>query len=148
MEQIGIQSVLLGFLLWACVPDIRTRQIPVYLLLLSVGSGLAAECVLHMYPWPVFLGGAACGGIVLLAGWCSKWKIGAADGLLFLACGVFLGMWQVLNLMLWSFLIAAGMAVCLLVRHANRTARMPFAPCICAAQALRFVLLICSIRAG
>ena len=142
MEQFGMQMILLLFLAAAAVPDIRRKRIPLALLLACIGCGVALQAVFRIYSWPVVLGGAACGGVLLLIGWCSKWKIGAADGLLLIGSGCFLGLWQNLNLLIWSFLAAAGVGIYLLIRGKDKKIAFPFAPCVCAGEGVQLLMFL------
>ena len=148
MREIAMNLSLFGILIAASVWDIKWKQIPLWYLLAAVGAGMSLWLWLRPVALPMLAAGAACGGVLLLAGWYSGGKLGMADGLLFVAAGCHLGIWQNLNLMIWSFLIAAVTALVIWIRKKDKTLQFAFIPCICAAQGMRVFLLATGTSAG
>ncbi|WP_161601610.1 A24 family peptidase [Paenibacillus luteus] len=112
MEIVQIAAVVL-FLSIAFITDIKFQIIPNWLTLssitaafiyhLSIGGGVGTAAA-----------GAAAGFFPLLLLYLAR-GIGAGDVKLFAALGSWIGVWTVLQLMLYSILYAGAIGVCLIV---------------------------------
>ena len=135
--------VLAGFLLYmipAAVWDLKSRSVPLWYLLAGIpaGAGIALVTVLSgeaaWYAVPISL---LPGIFLLLVCWGSEKKIGAADGLMFLTAGLFLGIRSAFLLLVLSLLLSSAVSVLLLLgRKASLRTRIPFLPFMAAALLL------------
>ena len=121
-----------GWLLVSSVMDIRTRRLPVWLLVL--GSGLSAAAVLYQKSGYFDILRGVMPGLSLLAIAFATKKAGYGDGIVLSCLGMVLGGEKVLLLFgLSSFLLALCSLVLLVFRKVGRNTGMPFLPFLTAA---------------
>lgn len=131
----------MGFLGICAVYDYRTRRIPVWLFVLF---GIFGFCVRflkgNLFDLSVAAGVCTGAGIWLLGKW-TKDKIGEGDGIMLMITGLYLGVWQNLELCLTALLMTLGAAVwILLLKKGDRSTKIPFAPFLLIAYALLLLL--------
>jgi len=126
--------------------DIRFRRIPAA----SLMAGIAAAAVLQILGnlqllpdkilygsgifccdmWQLSFGGAAVGLLFLLVSKITKESLGYGDSLLILSMGIYMGLWNLLDLLCIAFFLAAVFAIILLgikkMRKKSAFAFMPF----------------------
>lgn len=133
----GMLFTLLLFI--ASFHDIRTREIPNWLPIALIGSGL-----LQFQPIQALLGLVAAGLPYLLAAVVTDEKIGGGDIKLMAACGFVLGplggMMQSIIGLTFVLLFAIGVAFRSGIRNAKQTA-LPLVPFLAAGGLLSFLLL-------
>lgn len=121
-----------GWLLVSSVMDIRTRRLPVWLLVL--GSSLSAAAVLYQKSGYFDILRGVMPGLSLLAIAFATKKAGYGDGIVLSCLGMVLGGEKVLLLFgLSSFLLALCSLVLLVFRKVGRNTGMPFLPFLTAA---------------
>ena len=101
------KTVLLLFLGAAAFMDINMRQIPVLLPAGVFAAGLILKLAFAGAIWWQILLGCVPGLVLILAGYLSRQAVGYGDGLVFIACGPFLGIINNLFLLFISLVLAA-----------------------------------------
>lgn len=124
------QRILTGTVLLGCsVTDLKCRRI-----YKAVAVGYLALALLgHVLGGMLFpidlafslLPGLAC----LVLSWVSRQSLGYGDSVLILGCGLSLGLWSCVGILLLAFFLAGVWAIGLLLfRRAGRGKEIPFAP--------------------
>lgn len=134
------KCILLGTLFLLARADLRTKELPIFWLILSSLSG--AGIYLWKQPFSLWslAGGVAVGGFLILCSAISREGIGRGDGYLFCVTGIFLGFQENMALLLTSVLLcSAGAVILLAVKRCGRRSQIPFIPFVLAAD----VLLMC-----
>lgn len=141
-----IESILFIWLLVLAVVDIRKGSFSGRNLVLTVilfSTAMAVLCFLNVKEWKMFLGGGAAGAVFLLASIVTKGAVGIGDGYILMVCGMVLGLYQVVILIILALCLASAFGILLWVRKkAGRHTKIPFAPFICVGYG---VIFICSI---
>lgn len=125
MSQVGC-LLYLGSL---SVMDIRSKRLPIWML--AVGGILAVGFQLLWRGIPVSLtvAGGATGIVFLAVSKVTEEAFGYGDSILIGVLGVYLGFWNLLCLLVVTFLFASGAAMVALVRKKfRRKTVMPFVP--------------------
>lgn len=111
------------------VEDIRKRRIPVWLLGISAVSALVYQGIEREIPAVLWLSGAAVGIIFLIISKVTEEALGYGDSVLIGILGIYLGIWQLICLLVTAFFLAALYAVIIMMRHKFRKkAAFPFVP--------------------
>ncbi len=123
------QILGLGILLALSIVDLRRRCLPAAVLILcGTGAILGQLGFRHTDPW-LILGGVLTGGFFLLLSRMTRQGIGYADSLLIMILGIYLGLWQLMEVLAGAFFLLLLAAVPLLaVRHMSRNCTLPFLP--------------------
>lgn len=122
-------AVLLGGLAVLAYRDWKEKQIYIYIPFLLGIVGLTLHLFLHKNSMADILAGIGVGAVFILISWIGKGCIGAGDGTVLMATGIFLGFWGNLQLIFVAFLLAAVAAVILLItKRKGRKDSMPFIP--------------------
>ena len=130
------QGVWIVYLTCLSLIDIRTRKIPIWLL--SAGGVMA----IVMQIWkslkgasisPILIVSGATVGIVFLGiSKITREAFGYGDGIVILILGICLGLWDLLIVLMISFLGASLIAILLLVWNKGaKKQSMPFIPFLC-----------------
>lgn len=138
------KEVVIVFLGICTVFDIRKKEIPLILagagMMAAVGLTIwrignetifAAQILLSLLPGLFFL----------LAGWCTKEKVGYGDGILLLIIGLMVGFNQCFTGLCISLFLSAFLGVLLLFLHkAQKDSRIPFVPFLTIGMGVCFIL--------
>lgn len=121
-----ICTCYLGILSWM---DIKTKRIPMWIL----GAGILAAFVFRVLQrkqmMVLWLSGGAVGLVFLVVGKITREALGYGDGVLIGILGIYLGIWDLLCLLLTAFFLAALYAAGLLtVRKFRKKTAFPFVP--------------------
>lgn len=141
-----IEFVLLLWLLLLAVVDIRKGSFSGRNLILAAvffGLAMAAVCFLHLKDWKMVLGGGATGAVFLLASVVTQGAIGIGDGYILTVCGMVLGVYRIVLLIILALCFASVFGMFLwILKKAGRYTKIPFVPFVCAGYG---VIFICSI---
>lgn len=124
-----MEKLCLGaFLLFQAILDGKTGKVHLLLLLAQAGAGLGLGCLSGLSgtdQWSRFLPGLC----LLGAAYASGEKIGAGDGWLFLALGVYLTAIQQVILFSWAVFLAGLWTIPLfLLQRVEKDTALPFVP--------------------
>ncbi len=123
------QVLGLAALLALSVLDIRRKRLnAAALAVCGLGAVLGQLCIRRTDPW-LILGGVLTGGVFLLLSRVTAQGIGYGDSLLILILGIYLGLWQLLEVLAGALFLLFLTAVPLLAfRHMSRKYTLPFLP--------------------
>lgn len=138
------KGVVLVFLSICTVFDIRKKEIPLFLAgmgtmaavgftIWRIGNGtiFAAQIILSLLPGLFFL----------LAGWCTKEKVGYGDGILLLITGLMVGFNQCFTGLCIGLFLSAFFGVLLLFLHkVQKNSKIPFVPFLTMGMGVCFIL--------
>ncbi len=123
---------LISLLLLVTFIDLGHQIIPNRLVL--AGAGVGVFFVLfnpQLSPGDAALGCVVAGGSLALISFATKGAMGMGDVKLFACLGIFLGLWKVLQVLLWAAILSGIAGLFLLsLKRATRKTTMPFAPFI------------------
>ncbi len=132
---------LCGMLGALAYKDWKEQKVSVYAVLVFIILGMIFHVVWQEQELWNILAGAGLGAGFLVLSWISHGSIGAGDGAVLVATGVFLGFWENLRLLFLALILSALVAGYLLViKRKGRKDRMPFIPFLFLADLL---LMIC-----
>lgn len=107
----------------------------------SVAIGIL--CFLNLKDWKSVVSGGAAGSVFLIASNVTQGAIGLGDGYILTICGIVMGLYQVMVLIIFALCLVSAFGILLWVhKKAGRHTKIPFAPFICAGYG---VIFICSI---
>lgn len=139
----GGDIVCLGILLGIAVMDVRTRKIPVEVLILANISAFVYRVGIRKEAGILLIGGIAVGGIFLLISKVTGESLGYGDSLGILGLGIYLGFWKVLEVLSGAFFLAALAAVFALARSKmSRKCGMPFYPYLTASYVMWVIMSV------
>lgn len=138
MHQIGIsgQICMGGFLGILTFLDLMYQKIPVWLI--GIGGAIVSgiwivQGELNMV---LVLAGAGVGIAFLLVSFVTREAFGYADSILILIFGISLGVWNLMQLLVYAFSLSAIFAIVQMVRtHFKRNSTYPFIPFLTVAYA-------------
>lgn len=134
--------LLLGAL---AVADYKKREIPLWPIAAVLCIGILNLHMQHYRDWRNVLGGIGVGAVLLLLSKATSGRIGAGDGLVIMAVGIFAGLRSTLLCLCAAFFLASFGALFLLcVKRAGKDHKMPFIPYIFAA----YILTVCMQTGG
>ena len=123
------RGVCLGILLLLSYMDIRIRKVPVKILM-AAGMAAAGYHILcqEMNAW-LLAGGMAVGLIFLFISRVTDESVGYGDSLAILILGVYLGFWELLEVLASAFcLLGVGVVILLGITRMSRKCLIPFFP--------------------
>lgn len=123
------QTGCLIYLGWLSVLDIRNRRLPVWMLL--TGGILAAvfQILWKGIPGVLVMAGGAVGIVFLAVSKVTEESFGYGDSVLIGVLGIYLGFWNLLGLLVLTFILASGTAMAVLVKKRfRRKTILPFVP--------------------
>lgn len=125
-----IRIILLGiFLLVNSICDIKTKKLPLILLICFGIVGILTNIFLPEYSLKELAFGVAIGAALFGAGYVTAGQIGSGDGILFMVMGLFVGGITNFCLLLWASIFCAMVSgVLLLAKKVSRKDRIPFVP--------------------
>ena len=119
----------LFFLGFGAAQDIKYQKISTKYLLAGSCAAILYRALFGRMHWSVWVAGLGCGIVILMI---SKWSqegIGYGDSWMILNMGIFLGIWNLLGMLMLAFLVAAMAAGAgLWSGKWKRTTRMSFYP--------------------
>ena len=134
------KAVLLGCLFLCAWIDHKKQEVYPFLLGIAAIIGILLHLFTQNHTWEELLLGMLPGGILWIVAWATKEGIGFGDALVFILSGIYLGFWENLNLMFWSFILTGIMAAFfIIIKKKGRKERMPMLPCVFAAYAFRLL---------
>lgn len=120
--------------------DCKEQKVSVYAVLVLMILGMIFHVVWQEQELWNVLAGAGLGAGFLVLSWISRGSIGAGDGAVLVATGVFLGFWGNLRLLFLALMLSAIAAGYLLViKRKGRKDRMPFIPFLFLADLLLMI---------
>lgn len=137
------QVCCIGFLLWTAVIDLRFRRIPVCLL--AFLNLLAVVWQLYRFfsqkgDIGMLLGGMGVGAVFFLVSRFTGEGIGYGDSWVILILGIYLGLWEVLEVLAGTcLLLAAASIICMAVKRMSGRGRLPFVPFVAAGYLMSVV---------
>lgn len=123
------QIICIGALAGMSVSDMIFRKVPEGMLVTAGVGALLYQCMFRTADGWLVLAGAGVGGCFLLLSKVTKEGIGYGDNWGILILGIYLGVWNLLGLLLGAFvlLLPAGMILFMTGRCKRRTS-LPFYP--------------------
>ena len=122
------KTIVLLLLAAASIEDLRNMKIYMPPLYAAIGVGVIlaifGDSELFLYR----LVGLLPGGLMLVLAFFSREAIGVGDAVLFLALGIFLGLWESLLLLTGSLVLAALAGLFLWFRKKSMKLAFPFVP--------------------
>lgn len=129
------------FLVLNTIWDIRTKKLPVILLICFGMAGIIINIILPEYSIKELAFGIAIGVVLWSISYVTVGQIGNGDGLLFVVTGIFIGGMNNFVLLLWATVFCALAAgVLLLIKRVNKKDRIPFVPFVLLAYIGQVVL--------
>ena len=121
--------------------DLRSRELSLRVLAAFLAAGAAAAALRNQWALTAWLGDLAVGAGMLLVSAGSRGAVGRGDGLALLALGGLLGGAKAFFLLLGGLALAAVWGGLRILRgRGNRKQRLPFVPCLLAAELLWLLL--------
>lgn len=127
------QVLCCGYLCALSILDIRSRKLPIWMLLFGLTAVFVYQIIVGEVPAALSLSGAVVGIVFLIVSRITGEAFGYGDSILILILGIYLGLWNLLCLLMAAFSMAAGFSVVMLaIRHFRRKTVVPFVPFLCA----------------
>ena len=106
----------------------KTKMLPVCLLVMG-GLGVSISHIIQRENWWIYVMGILLGAAFLLVSKVTKEGLGYGDSILILLLGAFVGLWQVLLVLVIAFASAAIFSsVVLVLKKMSRKKQIPFVP--------------------
>jgi leader peptidase (prepilin peptidase)/N-methyltransferase len=130
-------AVLLGIMAYM---DWKERTVRFCMPAILAVAGILFYFIFPGKSWQDILAGCAVGAAMLVVSWIGKGSVGAGDGLVLMATGIFLGFWGNFGLLFLASLCAGAAAVVLLLtKKKGRKDSMPFVPFLFLAYLLQLI---------
>lgn len=124
-----ILAILLLFLFFTAALDLRRRELPLILIAAGFFLGAAMRLLSGDGSIPELLWGCLPGAGMLLFSLLGREAVGAGDGALVVAIGIYLGLFQTLLLLCFSFLLSGLVSVLFLVlKRKGKKEEIAFVP--------------------
>ena len=129
MEHWIVKDCILVFLLWNGILDIRKQEVSLRSFWIFGMAGAGLNFWLKYQAWWEILGGIGVGVLLLAAAFLTKEAVGCGDGLLVCVTGIYLGLWENLELVFSGTLICALVMIAgIAFRRMKRSDRFPLVP--------------------
>lgn len=122
---------LLVFLIISAGIDIKRKEVSIVL----TGTFAAVAVIWNLtheeLPIMIWICGIIPGLLLLAAGWATRGAVGSGDGFVIGVCGLFLGVWANMELLLIALFLAALYSMVLIVfKRVKRNHTIAFIPCV------------------
>ena len=122
------------YLLILAFMDIRTRKLRLGILLAGFPLAAAGRAVSGGIPLPLVIAGGAAGALFVIISRVTEEAFGYGDSILITISGIFLGIWDLLSMLVTAFFLAAVFSgVMLAGKRYTRKSSFPFVPFLTAA---------------
>lgn len=122
----------IGYAVYLCILsiiDIWLQRIPLWLVAAGGAGAVIVRACQTEVPLVLVLAGAGAGAIFLVISRITREAFGYGDSLLIVIMGIFLGLWNLLGVLLGAFLFSSAFAVIFLIsKGLDRKAGYPFVP--------------------
>lgn len=134
MEEKILSAVLLIFMAAAAYQDWKEKQINAGILLVAAFCGIVLQAGVQKESIWSILAGFSVGLVLLLLAWITGGSVGAGDGMMLMVCGIYMGFWENINLLMTALIMAGIIALFMIaVKKKGRNYRLPFVPFVLAA---------------
>ena len=135
-ENAGIlfRTIFAVYLLALAAMDIRTSRLHLGILLLGFPLAVSARIVVGNIPAALVIAGGASGALFVAVSRVTEEAFGYGDSILITVTGIFLGIWDLLSMLVTAFFLAAVFSGIMLSRKKyTRKSSFPFVPFLAAA---------------
>ena len=135
-ENAGIlfRTIFAVYLLALAAMDIRTRRLHLGILLLGFPLAVSARIVVGNIPAALVIAGGASGALFVAVSRVTEEAFGYGDSILITVTGIFLGIWDLLSMLVTAFFLAAVFSGIMMSRKKyTRKSSFPFVPFLAAA---------------
>ena len=135
-ENAGIlfRTIFAVYLLALAAMDIRTSRLHLGILLLGFPLAVSARIVVGNIPAALVIAGGASGALFVAVSRVTEEAFGYGDSILITVTGIFLGIWDLLSMLVIAFFLAAVFSGIMLSRKKyTRKSSFPFVPFLAAA---------------
>lgn len=123
------QIVCLGILIIISVIDIKYRKIPVGVLAAANIGALVYQCLCYGGDILLIIGGMMTGAVFLIISKVTGEGIGYGDSMGILGLGIYVGLWNILEILAGAFFVLAVCAIAVLIKKKmSRKGALPFYP--------------------
>ena len=132
--EILFRMIFAGYLLVLTVMDIRSRKLHLGMLLSGFPLAVAGRIVTGNIPAALVITGGVSGGLFVIVSRVTEEAFGYGDSILITITGIFLGIWDLLSLLVTAFFLAAVFSgIMLSKKRYTRKSSFPFVPFLTAA---------------
>lgn len=122
---------LLVFLIISAGIDIRRKEVSMVLTGVFAAAAVIWNLTHQEIPVMIWVCGIIPGIFLLAAGWATRGAIGSGDGFVIAVCGLFLGIWTNMELLLIALFLSALYSMVLIVfKKVKRNHTIAFIPCV------------------
>lgn len=119
--------------------DVRVQRIPVWLVAVGGAAAAAVRVCQAEVPFFLVLGGALVGMVFLGISRATREAFGYGDSLVIVGMGIFLGFWNLAEVLVGAFLLSSFFAAAFLIyKGINKSAGYPFLPFLLASYCIWF----------
>lgn len=126
--------VFAAYLFLLAFMDIHGRKLHLGILLTGIPLAVISRVVLGNIPAALVISGAAAGALFMIISRVTEEAFGYGDSILIMIMGIFLGIWDLLLMLVTAFFLAAVFSTVMLAgRYYTRKSSFPFVPFLTAA---------------
>ena len=123
------EGICLLVLLVLSTIDIKKRQIPVWLIIAAGAASILYHITVGKQDLYLMLGGIVIGCFFIFISKITREGLGYGDSFGILVLGIYLGFWQMLELLTFSFFLLTFVSIPFIwKKRMNRKVRLPFYP--------------------